>query len=112
MLVIGMFDTIHLLTLFLAQAWILFPSRHPTCVLGRHYIDTSKFVAALYSMGKGGVKCLDLGPESAQTRKEALIQLLAAVETEIGIMMLADKKEKRRRDDERERGSGSSGSRN
>jgi hypothetical protein len=63
-------------------------------------------------MGKGGVKCLDLGPETAPTRKEVLIQLLKAVETEIGMMMLADKKEKHKRDKERERGGSSSGSRN
>jgi hypothetical protein len=106
-----LFHIVHTLISPSAQSWVLFPSRHPTCVLGRHCKPTNddqKFVAALYSMGKGGVKSLDLGPEIAPTRKQVLIQLLEAVETEIGVMMVNDKKQKR--DKERERGG--SGSRN
>lgn len=41
-------------------------------------------------MGKGGVKCLDIGPEKGETRKEVLTKLLGVVETEVGMMMLRD----------------------
>jgi hypothetical protein len=91
-----------LLTFFLAQAWILFPSKHPTCVIGRvpdsHRVaefsgDRPRFCASLYSMGKGGVKGLDCGPKMGLTRKEALMKLLAHVETNIGWMMIEDKED-------------------
>jgi hypothetical protein len=44
-------------------------------------------------MGKGGVKGLDCGPKMGLTRKEALMKLLAHVETNIGWMMIEDKEE-------------------
>jgi hypothetical protein len=54
-------------------------------------------------MGKGGVKGLDSGPKHGITRKEALSKLLFQVETELGRMMITDKREKRERDDVRDR---------
>jgi len=41
-------------------------------------------------MGQGGAKCLEIGPEMGETRKEVLTKLLSVVETEIGRMMLRD----------------------
>ncbi|KAF2126908.1 hypothetical protein P153DRAFT_398993 [Dothidotthia symphoricarpi CBS 119687] len=76
-----------------ALAWILFPAKHPTCVLGRHPKppdSESKFCASLYSMGKGGVKCLDIGPEMGESRCKVLGKLLVLVEVEVGRMMLKD----------------------
>ncbi len=43
-------------------------------------------------MGKGGAKYLDIGPETGESRKEALTKLLSVVEMEIGGMMLKDAK--------------------
>lgn len=61
-------------------------------------------------MGKGGVKCLDIGPEKGETRKEVLGKLLGVVEVEIGKMMVRDAKgkerERERNERERERGGG------
>lgn len=98
----------------IAQAWILFPSRHPNCVLGRDSRstdDASNFCASLYSMGKGGVKCQDVAPEYGATRKEALINLLSVVEDKIGRMMIRDGREaKEAREGERGM-SGGNGSR-
>jgi hypothetical protein len=48
------------------------------------------FCASLYSMGKGGVRTIDLGPEVGGSRKEVLVKLLEVLETEIGRMMLND----------------------
>jgi hypothetical protein len=47
-------------------------------------------------MGKGDVKYLDFGPESGQTRKEALMKVLEVVEVEIGDMMVRDRRDRRR----------------
>ncbi|CAO2651900.1 Nn.00g001830.m01.CDS01 [Neocucurbitaria sp. VM-36] len=94
----------YLTNLIETLSWILFPSKHPTCVLGRNprSVDSSSlFCASLYTMGKGGVICLDIGPEMGETRKEVLTKLLGVVEIEIGKMMLWDGKQ---RDRERERG--------
>ena len=43
-------------------------------------------------MGKSGAKCLDMGPEMGESRKEALAKLLVVVETEVGRMLLRDAK--------------------
>lgn len=51
-------------------------------------------------MGKGGARCLDVGPKMGASRMEALGKLLAAVERESGRMMVRDA---RRADGERER---------
>jgi hypothetical protein len=50
-------------------------------------------------MGKGNVKWLDCGPKQGQTRKEALNKLLVQVETDIGRMMIVDRREKRDREE-------------
>ncbi|KAF1849414.1 uncharacterized protein K460DRAFT_267324, partial [Cucurbitaria berberidis CBS 394.84] len=83
----------YLTNLIETLSWILFPTKHSTCVVGRHPRppDTSStFCASLYSMGKGGVKCLDIGPEMGVTRKEVLKKLLGVVELDIGKMMYRD----------------------
>jgi hypothetical protein len=54
-------------------------------------------------MGKDGVKGLDSGPKHGLTRKEALSKLLFQVETELGRMMITDKREKREREEVRDR---------
>ncbi|KAF1918457.1 hypothetical protein BDU57DRAFT_572656 [Ampelomyces quisqualis] len=95
----------YLVNLIETQAWILFPSKHPTCVIGRFPSDSTedppKFCAALYTMGKGGVKSLDCGPKMGTTRKEALMRLLGSVENDIGKIMVGDKREKREREEGR-----------
>jgi hypothetical protein len=84
----------------------LSPLKPPSCILGRHpppkspgtsshkqkaIIDPSlAFCASLYSIEKGGVRSLEVGPEVGSSRKEALERLLEVVETEIGRMMLND----------------------
>jgi hypothetical protein len=82
--------------------------RQPTCVTGRVPPEDAtdsgpKFFASLYSVGKGGVKGLDCGPKQGQTRKEALNKLLLQVETDIGRMMIVDRRERREREEARER---------
>jgi len=85
------------------QSWILSPLKPPSCILGRHpppkdpnsskqkIIDPSlAFCASLYSIGQGGVRSLEVGPEVGRSRKEALERLLEVVEMEIGRMMLND----------------------
>lgn len=92
-----------------AQAWILSPSRHGSCVLGRlpppkerdADAKAPKFCASLYSMGKNGVKTLDYGPKAGQTRKDALSKLLRLVEIRIGEMMMGDEDEAKERERDR-----------
>lgn len=71
--------------------------RHPDAGKENADKDGPKFCAALYSIVKGGVKCLDFGPRMGQTMKEALIKLLRLVETRIGEMMIDDKEDARER---------------
>ncbi|EAT82116.1 hypothetical protein HBI56_080840 [Parastagonospora nodorum] len=100
---------IQLLTqLIESGAWMLSPLRPPTCVIGRippeEVTDGGpKYCVSLYSMGNGGVKGLDSGPKHGLTRKEALSKLLFQVETELGRMMITDKREKREREEVRDR---------
>ncbi|KAL6708580.1 hypothetical protein ACN47E_002561 [Coniothyrium glycines] len=93
----------YLANLIETSSFILLSSAHPTCVLGavpRPPDVHSAYCASLYSMGKGGIKCLELGPEYGANRKDALRGLLERVEKEIGSMMVRDEKKK---DRERER---------
>ncbi|KAF1945920.1 hypothetical protein EJ02DRAFT_368243 [Clathrospora elynae] len=99
----------HLTGLIENVSWILCPGKHTTCVIGRILNPRDSactYIASLYSMGKGGVKCLDFGPEKGKTRKEALTRLLSLVEEEIGGMMLRDAKRSKAEAQAR-RGSGS-----
>jgi hypothetical protein len=89
-----------------ALSWMLYgTTKQGTCILGRHPplkssasslhppppIDPdSAFCASLYSIGKGGIRILDIGPEVGASRKEVLVKLLEVLETEIGRMMLND----------------------
>jgi hypothetical protein len=82
-------------------------------VIGRHPPPTEekdadkdgpKFIASLYSMGKGGIKCLGFGPMKGQTRKDALSKLLRLVEVKIGKMMMADREEMKESERDREGG--------
>ncbi|KAH7386020.1 hypothetical protein BKA66DRAFT_569331 [Pyrenochaeta sp. MPI-SDFR-AT-0127] len=88
-------EILYLANLIETLSWILFPSRHPTCILGRHPKppnDSHAFCASLYSMGKDGAKYLVLGPEMGISRKKVLMKLLVIVEREIGRMMFRDAK--------------------
>jgi len=44
----------------------------------------------LYSIDKGGLRALELGPEVGYSRKEALGKLLCSVELEVGRLILND----------------------
>ncbi|OAG09363.1 uncharacterized protein CC84DRAFT_1136967 [Paraphaeosphaeria sporulosa] len=69
------------------------PHKHPAVLVGRHPKPPSPsptYVAAVYSMSKGGAKALEMGPETGGTRKEALRRLLEIVEGELGREMVRD----------------------
>ncbi|KAF2867699.1 hypothetical protein BDV95DRAFT_502440 [Massariosphaeria phaeospora] len=74
-------------------SWILFPPKEPYCMLGRHPKPpdaSSQFCASLYSMGKGALRNLELGPEFGATKLQAMAKLLYSVEVEIGKLQLKD----------------------
>ncbi|KAF2452089.1 hypothetical protein P171DRAFT_479099 [Karstenula rhodostoma CBS 690.94] len=73
------------------------PNKHFTVLLGRHPkppTPSSAYIAAVYSMSKGGAKALEIGPEMGVSRKEALRRLLEVVEGEVGRGVLRDGRKK------------------
>ncbi|EOA90420.1 uncharacterized protein SETTUDRAFT_167282, partial [Exserohilum turcica Et28A] len=110
-----------------AQAWILYPLKPVSCIVGRHppprkshstsisistsisastsappssqhkhthnkqqqqqqqaYNPSNAFCASLYTITKGGLCTLQLGPEVGTSRKDVLGKLLYTVEMEVG----------------------------
>ncbi|KAF1967899.1 hypothetical protein BU23DRAFT_602624 [Bimuria novae-zelandiae CBS 107.79] len=89
----------YLISIIEALSWHLFPTpaKHPTVLLGRYSKTITSqtngsggFVAAVYSLSKGGGKALEWGPEVGSSRKEALGRLLKGVEEEVGRGILRD----------------------